>query len=199
MCNHENLENNQIIFNKNGFKIVKQERNSYLVTFDIENPHIYLEKLVNFKFLDIVFEVNKDIIDNYSVDILEENDSKTEGNVVVTLKHLFADLGLPQKYINTNVIMKKHIEQSLTSFHIKNSGVLPEIEKLNKVEGNNYELFKLKNVIIYCKYVNPHKINVEYYIYYPNSFILSPMLEKIICSIVYKIFIRTKLFIEMYR
>jgi hypothetical protein len=199
MSNHENLENNPIIFNKNGFKIVKQERNSYVVTFDIENPHIYIEKLVNFKFLDIVFEVNKDIIDSYSISITEENENKTEGNVVITLKHLFADLGLPQKYINTNVVMKKHQDQSFTSFHIKNMGVLPEIEKLNEVEGNNYELFKLKNVIIYCKYETPHKINVEYYIYYPNSFVLSSMLEKIICSIVYKIFIRTKLFIEMYR
>jgi hypothetical protein len=199
MSNNENLENNPIIFNKNGFKILKQERNSYLVTFDIENPHIYIEKLVNFKFLDIVFEVNKDIIDNYSVDITEENENKTEGNVVITLKHLFADLGLPQKYINTNVVMKKHSDHSFTSFHIKNMGVLPEIEKLNEIEGNNYELFKLKNVIIYCKYVNKHKINVEYYIYYPNSFLLSSILEKIICSIVYKIFIRTKLFIEMYR
>ena len=199
MSNDENLENHPIIFNKNGFKILKQERNSYLVTFDIENPHIYIEKLVNFKFLDIVFGVNKDIIDNYSIDITEENDKKTEGSVVITLKHLFADLGLPQKYINTNVVMKKHQDQSFTSFHIKNMGVLPEIEKLNEVEGNNYELFKLKNVIIYCKYETPHKINVEYYIYYPNSFVLSSMLEKIICSIVYKIFIRTKLFIEMYR
>ena len=199
MSKDENLENNPIIFNKNGFKIIKQERNSYMVTFDIENPHIYIEKLVNFNFLDIVFEVNKDIIDNYSVDILEENENKTEGNVVITLKHLFADLGLPQKYINTNVVMKKQHDQSLTSFHIKNIGVLPEIEKLNETEGNNYELFKLKNVIIYCKYVNKHKINVEYYIYYPNSFLLSSILEKIICSVVYKIFIRTKLFIEMYR
>jgi hypothetical protein len=199
MSNNENLENNSLLFNKNGFKILKQERNSYVVTFDIENPHIYIEKLVNFKFLDIVFGVNKDIIDNYSIDITEENDKKTEGSVVITLKHLFADLGLPQKYINTNVVMKKHQDQSFTSFHIKNMGVLPEIEKLNEVEGNNYELFKLKNVIIYCKYETPHKINVEYYIYYPNSFVLSSMLEKIICSIVYKIFIRTKLFIEMYR
>ena len=47
MSSDENLENNSIIFNKNGFKIVKQERNSYVVTFDIENPHIYIEKLVN--------------------------------------------------------------------------------------------------------------------------------------------------------
>jgi hypothetical protein len=199
MSNDENLENNSLLFNKNGFKIIKQERNSYAVTFDIENPHIYLEKLVNFNFLDIVFEVNKDIIDNYSVDIIEENEDDTQGNVVITLKHLFADLGLPQKYINTTVIMKKHRDQCLTSFHIKNIGILPEIEKLNETQGNNYELFKLKNVTIYCKYVNKHKINVEYYIYYPSSFVLSSMLEKIICSIVYKIFIRTKLFIEMYR
>lgn len=198
MSNDENLENNPLLFNKNGFKIFKQERNSYLVTFDIENPHIYIEKLVNFKFLDIVFEVNKDIIDSYTVNILEETGDKTEGNIVITLKHLFADLGLPQKYMNTNVIMKKH-EDKFTSFHIKNSGVLPEIERLNEEEGNNYELFKLKNVIIYCKYANLHKINVEYYIYYPDSFVLSPILEKIIFSLVYKIFIRTKLFIEMYR
>ena len=198
MSNNENLENNPIIFNKNGFKIVKQERNSYLVTFDIENPHIYIKKLVNFKFLDIVFEVNKDIIDNYSVNILEENEDKTEGNIVITLKHLFSDLGLPQKYLNTNVVMKKH-RDLFTSFHIKNIGALPEIEKLNEIEGNNYELFKLKNVIIYCNYESPHKINVEYYVYYPSSFVLSPILEKIICSVIYKIFIRTKVFIEMYR
>ena len=143
MSGVNNLENNQILMDKNGFKIFKQERNSYLVTFDIVNPNIYIEKLVNFKFLDIVFGVNKDIIDSYSVDILEESESKTEGNVVVTLKHLFSDLGLPQKYLNTNVIMRKHDDQLLTSFHIKNSGVLPEIEKLNEIEGNNYELFKL--------------------------------------------------------
>jgi hypothetical protein len=199
MSDASNLENGVLLMDKNGFKIFKQERNSYLVTFDIVNPNIYIEKLVNFKFLDIVFGVNKDIIDNYSVDILEESESKTEGNIVITLKHLFSDLGLPQKYLNTNVIMRKHDDQLLTSFHIKNSGVLPEIEKLNETEGNNYELFKLRNVIIYCRYETPHKINVEYYIYYPSSFVLSPILEKIICSVVYKIFIRTKVFIEMYR
>lgn len=199
MSNDENLENNQIIFNKNGLKIFKPERNSYVLTFDVENPNIYIEKIVNFKLLDIVFEVNKDIIDNYSVNILEENDTKTEGNVVITLKHLFSDLGLPQKYLNTSVVMKKNLNESLTTFHIKNMGVLPEIEKLNEIEGNNYELFKLRNVIIYCKYVNNHKMNIEYNIYYPENFVLSPILEKIICSLVYKIFIRTKVFIEMYR
>jgi hypothetical protein len=199
MSNDKNLENNQILFNKNGFKIFKQERNSYLVTFDIENPHIYIEKLVNLKFLDIVSEVNKDIIDSYSVNMLEENEEKTEGNVVVILKHLFADLGLPQKYLNTHVTIKKNIDNSLTTFHIKNIGVLPEIEKLNDNEDNNYELFKLKNVTIYCTYESKHKINVEYCIYYPNSFVLSPILEKMFFSVAYKIFIRTKLFIEMYR
>jgi hypothetical protein len=141
MSNNENLENNPIIFNKNGFKIFKQERNSYLVTFDIENPHIYIKKLVNFKFLDIVFEVNKDIIDNYSVDITEEYENKTEVNVVITLKHLFADLGLPQKYINTNVVMKKHSDQSLTSFHIKNIGILPEIETVWIAHNSKLHLF----------------------------------------------------------
>jgi hypothetical protein len=195
----DNLENNQIIFNKNGFKIVKQEGNSYVVSFDIENSNIYIEKIVNFKFLDIVFQVNKDIIDSYSLEILKEDENESQGNAVITLKHLFSDLGLPQKYLNTRVVMKKNVGETLTTFHIKNTGVLPEIEKLNEIEGNNYELFKLRNVIIYCKYINEHKMNVEYNIYYPDSFVLSPILEKIICSLVYKIFIRTKLFIEMYR
>ena len=195
------MEKQQILFDKMGIKISKFERNNYCINFEIENIHIILSKIINFKLLDIIYEVNKDIIEKYNINIDFEKKSIKNGeiiaNVFMVFKHLFSDLGISQKYTSLNVIMKKNIEDSLISFHSYTGEKSDEIENL--YSENNIQLLPIKNNTIYFKFENNHKVSVESNLYFQNDFEPPVFMEKMACNIIYKILLRTKQFIEMYR
>ena len=94
----------EIIYNKNNITIKKCETNTYQLLFSLENRNIYLEKIINFTLLDVIYALNRYIFDDYKVTIHNES----EASVCFLFKHFLRDLGLPQKYAYINVRLERN-------------------------------------------------------------------------------------------
>jgi hypothetical protein len=200
MIHRDNIENFPIVYNKNGFIIKKSERNNYITEFEIENKNLYMEKLLHLSLIDILYSVNKDVVDIYKLKVVETNDNYGEANVFVIFKHLFADIGIPQYHSFLNIKIKKTLDESLITFYIKSN---TNYENINEYIDDDEiykqtEQLKVKNVTCYCKLITPHKIKVENHIYLNNQkLVVVDFIEKICFQLLYKMFIRSKVFIEM--
>jgi|UniRef100_A0A6C0BWX7 hypothetical protein len=200
MIHRDNIENFPIVYNKNGFIIKKSERNNYITEFEIENKNLYMEKLLHLSLIDILYSVNKDVVDIYKLKVVETNDNYGEANVFVIFKHLFADIGIPQYHSFLNIKIKKTLDESFITFYIKSN---TNYENINEYIDDDEiykqtEQLKVKNVTCYCKLITPHKIKVENHIYLNNQkLVVVDFIEKICFQLLYKMFIRSKVFIEM--
>lgn len=200
MIHRDNIENFPIVYNKNGFIIKKSEKNNYITEFEIENKNLYMEKLLHLSLIDILYSVNKDVVDIYKLKVVETNDNYGEANVFVIFKHLFADIGIPQYHSFLNIKIKKTLDESFITFYIKSN---TNYENINEYIDDDEiykqtEQLKVKNVTCYCKLITPHKIKVENHIYLNNKkLVVVDFIEKICFQLLYKMFIRSKVFIEM--
>jgi hypothetical protein len=105
------------------------------------------------------------------------------------MKHLFEDLGLPQRYsylhmtkiVNNNEIIFR--SQSIYSERPKN---IPK----------DSELMAMKENIGTCKIISPHKISFSFAVVFEDYVKIPQFAEKMIGIILNKIFKRVKQFIE---
>jgi hypothetical protein len=156
--------------------------------------------LLHLSLIDILYSVNKDVVDIYKLKVVETNDNYGEANVFVIFKHLFADIGIPQYHSFLNIKIKKTLDESFITFYIKSN---TNYENINEYIDDDEiykqtEQLKVKNVTCYCKLITPHKIKVENHIYLNNKkLVVVDFIEKICFQLLYKMFIRSKVFIEM--
>ena len=151
----------------------------------MENKNILLANVVNFDLIKLIYELNGDIYE--TVDI--KNTSDNEATVVLVMKHLFEDLGLPQRYsylhmtkiVNNNEIIFR--SQSIYSERPEN---IPK----------DSELMALKESIGTCKIISPHKITFSFAVVFEDYVKIPQFAEKMIGLILNKIFKRVKQFIE---
>ena len=55
------MENNNILFEKQNFKLIKKNKNNYFFSFSIENNTIDISKLIDFSFIKLIYQLNDDI------------------------------------------------------------------------------------------------------------------------------------------
>ena len=108
------------------------------------------------------------------------------------MKHLFEDLGLPQRFSYVHV--KKTFDSNSISFELQTI-------KSNRPEGmpSDAELMPMKNMNCNCDIITQHKIRFTFNVLFENHMLLPPVVEKIVGLILYKIFNRVKQFIENVR
>jgi hypothetical protein len=174
-----------ILYEKDGMKFSKIHDKKYTLDFSMENKNILLANVVNFDLIKLIYELNGDIYE--SVNIEKINDD--EATVVLVMKHLFEDLGLPQRYsylhmtkiVNNNEIIFR--SQSIYSERPKN---IPK----------DSELMAMKENIGTCKIISPHKISFSFAVVFEDYIKIPQFAEKMIGIILNKIFKRVKQFIE---
>jgi hypothetical protein len=105
------------------------------------------------------------------------------------MKHLFKDLGLPQRFSYLHI--KRYNEENSIIFISEsiNSERPPDMPV-------DAELMNIKKSIIKCNVITPHRIKFECNIIFDISVIVPTVAEKLIGLILYKIFNRVKQFIE---
>jgi hypothetical protein len=174
-----------VLYEKDGMKFTKIHDKKYSMDFFMENKNILLANVVNFDLIKLIYELNGDIYE--TVDI--KNTSDNEATVVLVMKHLFEDLGLPQRYsylhmtkiVNNNEIIFR--SQSIYSERPEN---IPK----------DSELMALKESIGTCKIISPHKITFSFAVVFEDYVKIPQFAEKMIGLILNKIFKRVKQFIE---
>jgi hypothetical protein len=178
----------KIIYEKDGMKFTKLENKKYGLDFSIENKNILMANIVDFSLIKLIYDLNGDIYERVEFKKINEN----EGVVILLIRHLFEDLGLPQRYsylhVNKTVNNQQIIFRSQSIYSERPEGIPVEAE-----------LMAMKENIGICDIVTPHKVNFSFTVLFEDYVEIPQFAEKIIGVILNKMFKRVKQFIENYR
>ncbi len=178
----------EILYAKEGFTFTKIQSCHYSLSFHMQNNNIILSKIIDFPLIKLIYDLNGDIYEKVNLQII--NDNEAIANLL--MKHLFADLGLPQRY--SHLHMKKITTDTSIQF-------ISETIKSEIPEGmpSDAELMPIKTFICDCKTINPHKMLFTFDFKFEETMKIPPVAEKLVGLILYKIFNRVKQFIENVR
>jgi hypothetical protein len=182
------MTDSNVLYSKEGFIFTKNEKNNYSLSFSMQNNSIVLSKIIDFNLIKLIYELNPDVYEKINMNIIDEN--KAIANLL--LKHLFKDLGLPQRF--SYVRINKIVEENSIKFISQT--IKPEIPEGMPPDS---ELMPIKNMICHCEIITPHHIRFTCNVQFENSMIVPPVAEKLVGLILYKIFNRVKQFIENVR
>jgi hypothetical protein len=182
----ENQEEPKIIHKKNGIEMIKQKENNYQMHFLIENKLLQLEKVINLDLCKIIYEINKDFLEDFYLLKKDENNA----TIYYLFKHFFQDFGLTQKYTYINILMKKTDNQIVFTTENNNEKIMTEIKIVK-----NSEILPIKKATIICSIINPHKTEITNTILFESNKKLPSFVEKFATNFFSKIFIRIKQFI----
>jgi len=170
---------------KDGLQITKCATNKYKLRFHLENNIIYIEKIIDFPLIKLVYDLNPDVYEQTNIDKI----SDTEARVTLLLKHFFEDLGMPQRY--SYVHMTKHVERNNITFVTKS--ITNEKPPGMPIDS---ELMPIQDLVASFDIVTPHMSSVTFDILFDKRFNIPVFVEKIIAQILFKVFTRVKQFIE---
>ena len=178
----------EVLFNKEGLQFVKVKKNHYKLNFNMENKNIVLSKIIDFNLIKLIYDLNVDIYEKVGIEKINEN----EAIVTMLMKHLFEDIGLPQRFSYTHI----------NKFHEDNKIIFLS----NSIKGSrptgvpeDSELMEIENMSIICDIITQHNVNFSLNIIFDSEVNIPVFVEKIVGVIVGKIFKRVKQFIENVR
>ena len=177
-----------VLFSKEGFVFTKKTKNDYSILFEMKNDNIILSKVIDFNLVKLIYDLNGDIYEHVNLQIINEN----EAIINLLMKHLFEDLGLPQRF--SYLHMKKIIQENSILFvsnTIKN-------ERPSEMPVDS-ELMPIQNMTCRCDIITPHKIKFMCNVQFEATMNIPHIAEKLVGLILYKIFNRVKVFIENVR
>ena len=175
----------KVLYEKDGMRFTKISDKKYNLQFVIENKNIIMANIVDFSLLKLIYDLNGDIYENVQLEKINEN----EATATILVKHLFEDLGLPQKY--SCVHIQKTVNNNQTIF--RSQSIVTEKPKHIPADA---ELMAMKENIGICDVLTPHKINFSFTVLFEDYVKIPQFAEKLVGVILNKIFKRVKLFIE---
>ena len=177
-----------VLYSKEGFAFIKNEKNNYSLTFEMENNHIILAKIIDFNLVKLMYDLNNDIYEKVNLKIINEN----EATINLLMKHLFEDLGLVQ--IFSYVHIKKISQENNILFDAQTI-------KSQRPEGmpEDAELVPIRKMNCNCNIITQHKIKFTFNVLFENHILIPQIVEKLVGLILYKMFNRVKQFIENIR
>lgn len=181
------------LLKKDDFSINKINENQYYVEFMIENNGLNMISIVNFDILKLVYDLNTDIYEKSDLQKINE----TEAVITLVLKPLFADLGLPQRYVHLH--MTKTTDLPNQTVYFTGHSVSPDpiiLEQLSMVSAE-LEPLPVEKISVTCRCVKTHQLCISYVMQLHKKKIKIPVfVEKGITMIIYKMFSKIKQFIE---
>lgn len=177
----------KIIMDKKDYKMTRLDKQNYLFEYEIINKNILLEKVINIEFIKLMYELNKhDIFEDFCL----EMHNAENATAYILFKHFFDDFGVSQKYAHIDISIEKTDKQIVFTTTTNNN--LPKEIILNK----SVELIPISNVTAICDFANPHRAIIKTKTSFHTSMNLPDFIEKLATTIISKIFLRTKQFIE---
>ena len=171
------------LYNKNGLVITKNE-SIYESYFQLQNNRVYLDKLLNLQFIHAMMKVNGEFIEDSKIQL---NDEGTTAQIFILVKHLYADLGIPQFYMYFNISSVKNDDDSTISYMIESIHDKP----LDCDE--DCELLDIKHANIECHFSNKHTCTIHQKISMNE---IPKFIEKIMVLLYSRMFLNVKRFID---
>ena len=172
-----------IIYNNHGLVITKNE-STYESCFQIENSRVYLDKLFNLRFIHAIMKVNGEFIEDSKIQL---NDEGTTAQIFILIKHLYADLGIPQFYMHFSISSVKNDDGSTISYMIES------IHDKPSDCDEDCELMDIKFAKIVCQFLNKHNCTIHQEISMNE---IPKFIEKIMVLLYSKMFLNVKRFID---
>lgn len=187
-----NNSNVKIISEKNGMKLIRSSDNIFNFICTIENKNIYLDKIINFELVKLIFDINNDIYEKVIMNKIDDNNAE----FIFIMKHFFADIGLPQRYYHFT--MNKKIDELANKILFTSN---PINNKKPEFISKYIEFLPINKMDFECQFTSSerNKMIFNAYITFDKNLSIPEYVEKVVGLIVNKIFIRVKQFIEMYR
>jgi hypothetical protein len=174
----------KILINKDGFTFTKLRNNCYCIKFSIENRNIILPNILNFSIIKLMYDLNPDIYEYVNLEKMDDENSI----ITVVLKHLFEELGAPQRYSYL------HMKRSKTD-----NQIIFEANILCRRPENvpvKSQMLPLDSIVCVCNIEDQHNVSFTYNVTYDNTQQIKPYAEKMFGIISNKVFKRLKQFIE---
>ena len=175
----------KIIRDKQGIKFQKINKNTYNISFVLENKNCVLSSLVDFELMNLMYKLNSDIYEYIEIETINENES----NITLILKKVFYDF-LPQKYAYLNI--KKSISNNTITFH---SEIIKNCKP--KYINETLEPVNIETIINTFEIINNHKIIFDCNLVFNNNIQVPAIFDKLFAALINKMFVRFKHFIEM--
>jgi hypothetical protein len=175
-----------VILNKDGFHFSKQGTNKYHASFSLETNKLRIPALINLDFMKVIYDLSPDLFETTSLEKLNE----TEGIITLLVKPLFEELGVSQKYLYLHVKCSQNMQaitfDSQTIHSQRPDGIPDDVDLVNVVKLTN-------EFTIHSN----HKVDVLSKIVLDDAVVIPPFVDKIIGTLLSKIFKRVKQFIEI--
>lgn len=176
----------EVLHNKDGTQIFKLADGCFRIFFSMQNDGLMLNSVLNFDLMKLVHDLNKDISEKVELQKLDESNAL----LTLLLKNFFEDLGICQKYsclqIYRQQVDKNNVEFIFSTLTNYKACWLPE----------DIELANIDEIRLRCSCTNPHLVNFDCTIRFPNNHNLPAFVQKMSVMIVNKIINRLKQFIE---
>lgn len=183
-----NAEEPLVLLRRDGFEFIKKRKNHYSLSFSMTNKNIVLHKILDFNLVKLIYDLNTDIYLYANLEKVDEN----KAIITLLMKHLFEDLGLPQRF--SYVTIERKVVDNKTLF----TGQSIKTHRPPNVPDES-ELMAIKNMNIECTSLDDHHVTFHVDVIFEDYVIIPPFAEKMINVILNKIFIRVKQFIENIR
>jgi len=184
----DTVDNQAILFNKEGFIFLRVKKNHYKLEFTMENNYINISKIIDFSLIKLIYDLNPDVYEKVDIKILNEY----EAVATLLLKHFFEDIGLSQKY--SFLYIKKLVEERKITFISQSiKDIIPE----NMPKDS--EQLNIQDFIGVCDIISLHKVKFTFNVVFEPTANVPSFAEKMVGVILFKIFKRVKQFIENVR
>ena len=168
---------------------ISQTENSYNLQYRIINKQFYLNKLINFQFLTIIYELNKSLFDNFKIEIISEDNAV----IYILFKWLFKEFDMKQYAVILN-INKTAVKNEQICFEC--SSVSTSVSTGTFIIPENVQLLHVDNYTICFDISDKHNIHVDNTVIFQKKPIILPYIQKMTAQIISKMIINTKQFIE---
>jgi hypothetical protein len=170
--------NEKILINNEKFILVRERKNNYRINCIIENNNINVENLFNFNLLNFMYTINKNLFEIIDLNISNEN----EANLYILIKPIFKTLGFLQRYVSLQIIKSKIGNSIIFNGKIDNEyGLL-------KNNCKQAIIAPVTNAVIKCIPIHPGKFELVTYIKLDEKFEFPSMIEKIIGTLLKKVY-----------
>jgi len=178
----------QIVLSKKGFVVSKESPHTYLLSIDIQNPHISLREFMNFGLIQLIYDVNPDICQAYHLDKKDEE----EATLCALMVHLFEDMGLPHHYT--------HMRITRTYDEVTHSATF-RAQSINDARPSfvpeSAEQLPLRDMTCVCVCAHPHVLSVNCSLVFEERRMALPsVVENMVGLVSYKLFNRVKQWLE---
>jgi hypothetical protein len=182
---HNQTENNisnaeKILIQKKNLCLSRIIKNKYQLDCIIENTNIYLDKIINFQFIKLMYEANKNYFEVIQLDIVNDN----EAYLYLLVKPILKELGIVQRYISLK--LTKYVDTAINKIYFKGVSFPEYGKKIN--ECKNAVLSPIYEINIVCTIIHSHKIQIQQTFLFEDKFVSPPLFETIFAKMLKDIF-----------